>query len=780
MKLRTLIFLFLLVFGLTPLLVSVMFNLPLVLDRIELFYQKAYLQNLRADFRDLDQHLASRHEMIRLLAKLPEPGLILGEGEDGDQVDLARARYTTWINQILHEQIDLIQVLFLDTQGHERFWLERDPKTLQWHPSTRLPERPSDEVVEAGRALQLGGVLVSPIRINREGGATDPRRFMNLYLMSTIGSGDAPGKKLGSVLITIDVGGMAQSYRNTLWVTQDGSYLRPAEAGSHPGDAFRDFPGLEPIFAERKPSLWKSRDGSPLFWVPMFMTEATEHLWVGRPVDPSPIAAFRNALILRVLSIVLVVVLVLLLVARWVSVRLERFGQQLTEGVGRVLREDAPVEFTWQGPIELHALGRQLTTLAATHAEHVRALRIHADELERSYRYKSEFLANISHELRTPLNSILLLSKLLADGRSGLRPEQQEQARVIHEAGSDLLGMIDNILDISRIEAGSVELNPEWADVLLVVQEVMELVQPQFVDKGLSLRFRPEPDTPRRVCSDWDKVRQILKNFLSNAAKFTAQGGAIVETAPSRGPEGGLQIRVRDSGIGIPADKQGVIFEAFRQADGSTRRRYGGTGLGLTISRELAGRLGGHISLDSTEGQGSCFTLHLPLDLPGETRSAPSLPVSPPPQPTAQGRPGDLEPALAHQLAGNSVLVIEQSARHLMEIAPRLTALGLRVLAAVDAEEALETLREEAGCALVLVDTQMSGEDTYATIGAIRQEWPSGRLPILVMAPREEQPQQQRLVLAGADGLLSVPVDDAQLRLALNRYLPTTLSTANR
>ncbi len=779
MKLRTLIFLFLLVFGLTPLAVSVTFNLPLVLERIELFYQKAYLQNLRADFRDLDQHLASRHEMIRLLAKLPEPGLILGEGGDRDQIDLARARYTAWINQILREQVDLIQVLFLDGQGRERFWLERDPKTLQWHPSTRLPERPSDPVMEAGLGLQPGGVLVSPIRIDRERGASDPRRFMDLHLMSAIGTGEALGKTLGSVLLTIDVGGMAQSYRNTLWVTQDGSYLRPGEASSRQGEAFRDFPGLEPIFSERKPSLWKAPEGSPLFWVPLFMTESAEHLWVGRPVDPSPIAAFRNALILRVLSIVLAVVLILLAVARWVSVRLERFGQQLTEGVGRVLREDAPIEFAWKGPLELRALGHQLTTLAATHADHVRALRAHAEELERSYRYKSEFLANISHELRTPLNSILLLSKLLADGRSGLRPEQQEQARVIHEAGSDLRGMIDNILDISRIEAGGVELNLEWAEVLVVVQEVMELVQPQFADKGLSLRLVADPATPQRVRSDWDKVRQILKNFLSNAAKFTAQGGATLETAPSTDSAGGIEIRVRDSGIGIPADKQAVIFEAFRQADGSTRRRYGGTGLGLTISRELAHRLGGHISLESVEGQGSCFSLHLPLDHQAEGGAAEPVPASPPLPPLTGGHPGELGAAATQHVTDRCVLVIEQSARHLMEIAPRLAALGLRVLAAVDAEEALETLREEAQCALLLVDAQMPAEDACATISSVRQEWPAGRLPILAMVSRSGQTQQERLLRAGADGLLPMPLEEVQLRATLGHYLSPSLANAN-
>ncbi len=778
MKLRTLIFIFLLVFGLAPLVSSVLLNLPLVVERIELFYQKAYLQNLRADFRDLDQHLASRNELMRLLAKLPEPGLILGDGGDADQIDHARARYTAWINQILREQVDVTQLLFLDADNRERFWLERDPKTQRWHPTTTRPERPADDFLEAARRLQPGGVLVSPIHIHPESGAEDPRRFMNLYLMSAIGSGETPGRFLGSLLMAIDVGGMAQFYHNTLWVTQDGSYLRPGESDPLRAEAFVDFPGLQQIFSERKLSLWKGSQGNPLIWVPMFTTEKEEPLWVGRAVDPSPIAAFRNALILRVVTIVCVVTLILLLVARWVSLRLERFGQQLTEGVGRVLSEDAPMEFAWKGPEELRALGTQLTTLAQTHAEHVRALRTHAEELERSYRYKSEFLANISHELRTPLNSILLLSKLLADGRSGLRPEQQEQARVIHEAGSDLRDMIDNILDISRIEAGRVELNLEWAEVSQVVGEVIELLQPQFADKGLYLGFSPDPSAPPRVCTDWDKVRQILKNFLSNAAKFTAKGGARVEITPSGDPERGLSISVCDSGIGIPADKQGLIFEAFRQADGSTRRRYGGSGLGLTISRELAYRLGGVIELESAEGRGACFRLLLPIELRGERE-----PLEAATAPATQLEPRAVAPFAAPRrpqpqgLERHSVLVVEQDARLLMEITPRLEALGLRVLAAVDTEEAVETLREEPQCALVLVDAMLPEEEIRVIINMLRREWTPGQLPILVMAPDSEQTRHARLREMGAEGLLPVPIDDVHLREALGQYLPAVVTT---
>ena len=186
MKLRSLILLFLLVFGLTPLILAVMINLPLVLDRTALFYQKAYLQNLRADFRDLDQHLASRNEMIRLLAKLPEPGLILGEAGDENQTDLARARYTAWINQILGDQRDIIQILFLGPDGGERFWLTRDPKNGHWSPSAEPPQAPSGKFVDAGLRLQPGAVLVSRIRVDTGASSANPRQLMTLDLIGVI------------------------------------------------------------------------------------------------------------------------------------------------------------------------------------------------------------------------------------------------------------------------------------------------------------------------------------------------------------------------------------------------------------------------------------------------------------------------------------------------------------------------------------------------------------------------------------------------------------------
>jgi len=768
-KLRNQILFFLLVFGLTPLLLSVLINLPLVLDRTALFYQKAYLQNLRADFRDLDQHLASRQEMIRLLAKLPEPGLILGERGTNDQIDLARARYTGWINQVLSDQRDVIQILFIGEDGRERFWLKRNRRTLQWHPSTDPPARPNEHFLQAGLGLEPGAVMVSRIRIDPRGGAEDPRQLMTMNLISKLG-GATPARPMGVVVVTIDVGGLAEFYRDTLWVNHNGSYLRPGRPISDKPEGFEDFPGLKKIFSEGKLALWHGPHGEELLWVPMFLTEAGVPLWVGRPVDPSPIADFRNAVMLRVFSIILLLIFAVLIMAHRIAARAERYGQELTKGLGRVLRDGQPIRFAWHGPLEVQELGDQLTALAETHAEHLQAAREHTAELERSNRYKSEFLANVSHELRTPLNSILLLSKMLADRHSGLSVAQQRQAQVIHEAGSDLRTMIDNILDISRIEAGQVAVNLEWIDLRPLVEQLLELVSPLFVEKGLYLRLEAEPDAPGRIYSDREKVRQILKNFLSNSAKFTERGGVTIALARGESPQCPVALSVSDTGIGIPADKQEIIFDAFQQADGSTRRRYGGTGLGLSISRELAHLLGGRILVESSEGRGSRFTLTLPVSLDASHLDA-AMVVHEPERGPAPELESPSMPARTDRFPGHWVLLVERDVRSLVAETSLLESLGLRVQTAVDGDEAVETFREDGPCSFVLVGALSDQENTCDTIRAIRSAEPSGVPPIIVLDETAEPAREAAYREAGADRSLTKPIDPHQIEERLTNLL---------
>jgi signal transduction histidine kinase/CheY-like chemotaxis protein/CHASE3 domain sensor protein len=237
-----------------------------------------------------------------------------------------------------------------------------------------------------------------------------------------------------------------------------------------------------------------------------------------------------------------------------------------------------------------------------------------AEELELTTRYKSEFLANMSHELRTPLNSILLLSRLLAENdEKNLSGEQIEYAQVIQSSGNGLLSLIDEILDLSKIEAGKMDLEYVHVSIKEITDDIRALFAPIAKEKGLEFAVNIQKDVPPLIETDKMRLEQIIKNLISNALKFTSQGSVQVNVKLKEGDDRILCFAVRDTGIGVAPEKQQHIFEAFQQADGSTKRKYGGTGLGLSISRELIKLLGGEISLTSVVNEGSEFTLFIPI-----------------------------------------------------------------------------------------------------------------------------------------------------------------------
>ncbi|HTF95995.1 MAG TPA: response regulator [Cellvibrio sp.] len=253
-----------------------------------------------------------------------------------------------------------------------------------------------------------------------------------------------------------------------------------------------------------------------------------------------------------------------------------------------------------------------------------------ATDLQRASKYKSEFLANMSHELRTPLNSSMILAKLLAENSKGnLNQEQIQFANSIYSAGNDLLNLINDILDIAKVEAGKLELVPEQIPLRRLVDSLRLAFEPLVTQKQLRFNIRIQENTPKSIFTDPQRLEQIIKNLLSNAIKFTEQGEVGVHISSL--PDGNLAFAVSDTGIGIAKEQQSLIFAAFQQADGSISRRYGGTGLGLSISRDLASLLGGGIQVESTPGIGSTFTLILPLELPDvvseEVASPPLSPV---------------------------------------------------------------------------------------------------------------------------------------------------------
>ncbi|HTK50028.1 MAG TPA: HAMP domain-containing protein [Gemmatimonadaceae bacterium] len=261
------------------------------------------------------------------------------------------------------------------------------------------------------------------------------------------------------------------------------------------------------------------------------------------------------------------------------------------------------------------------------------ALEEKAEQLAVSSKYKSEFMANMSHELRTPLNSLLILARLLADNKEqNLTSKQVEFAQTIHSSGTDLLNLINEILDLSKVEAGKMEVNPAempLVDVKAFATRSFEQVAQQ---KGLTLTVEVQPEVPSTIFTDPQRLQQVLKNLLSNAFKFTEQGGVTLTVRKAdKGKRFAsrtldqadtvIAFAVSDTGIGVPKDKQQLIFEAFQQADGTTSRKFGGTGLGLTISRNIAQLLGGEIRVESTPGRGSTFTLFLPARYVGSEAS---------------------------------------------------------------------------------------------------------------------------------------------------------------
>lgn len=393
----------------------------------------------------------------------------------------------------------------------------------------------------------------------------------------------------------------------------------------------------------------------------------------------------------------------------------------------------------------------------------------HADELKNANRYKSEFLANMSHELRTPLNSLLILARLLVSNREGnLSASQVESTRVIHDSGRDLLSLINDILDLSKVEAGRMELVPER----MALDDLVISLERQFLhvaeDRGLRFEVAREHATPEALVSDWGKVEQILRNLLSNAFKFTSRGGIRVRVGrpaeaaaflnPNLNPTNCLAIAVTDSGIGIPADKRRQIFEAFRQVDGTTSRKYGGTGLGLTISRKLAALLGGELQVESELEQGSTFTLYLPWTCPAATGEVREVAL--------QDRQ---EPELPNFLAESRVvLVVDDDERNRFALRQILEAQVGQVLEASDGEQALALLRErDPPPDAVLMDIMMPVMDGYQATRAIRADERLRALPVIALTAHIMPGDREKCLAAGADHYLGKPVAPHELLTTL-------------
>jgi HAMP domain-containing protein/CheY-like chemotaxis protein/signal transduction histidine kinase len=413
-----------------------------------------------------------------------------------------------------------------------------------------------------------------------------------------------------------------------------------------------------------------------------------------------------------------------------------------------------------------------------------RALEEKATELSLTSKYKSEFLANMSHELRTPLNSILILGQQLTENPDGnLSAKQVEFARTIHGAGTDLLNLISDILDLSKIESGTVTVDAEEILTTSLLDTVGRPFRHEAENRQLSFTIDVDPNLGRSIVTDSKRLQQVLKNLLSNAFKFTAEGGVRLSVSAALGGWSAehpvlnhspavIAFEVSDTGIGIPLEKQKLIFEAFQQADAGTSRKYGGTGLGLAISRELASLLGGEIHLRSTPGQGSTFVLYLPLKYSGPTvaprvHTMTSYGAAPALQVAAQERaieqlPDDrlnLEP-------GDTILLIVEDDPHYARVLIDLARdKGFKVLVAARGAEALD-LAKQFQPAAVSLDVFLPDMLGWTVLNQLKHNPLTRHIPVQIITLDEDR---QHALARGAFSFVNKPTTTEGVSAALSQ-----------
>lgn len=467
---------------------------------------------------------------------------------------------------------------------------------------------------------------------------------------------------------------------------------------------------------------------------------------------------------------------------------LEEQSRSLLQSQSHLEEQQAELE---QSNVQLeertHELEAQKQALLVAQSQLVR----NSNELAATSRYKSEFLANMSHELRTPLNSSLILAKLLADNKDGtLTEEQVKYARAILSSNNDLLALINDILDLSRIEAGHVELADEVVVTDSVLQRLRETFEPMARQKGLALQIEADALAPSQLVVDSQRLQQILKNLLANAVKFTEHGKVSLHVRA--GGQGRIRFEVCDSGIGIAREQLQVIFEAFRQADGSTRRRYGGTGLGLSISRDLAERMGGSIQVDSEPGRGSCFILELPLQgapasnatdnsvAPVAAPAVAAVPAMPVPA-TAAVAPTTTVPSVAddrgrRQRAGRLILAVEDDATFAEALVALAHELDFDCVVAGTAEEAL-TLASELRPNGILLDIGLPDVSGLSVLERLKRNPDTRHIPVHVVSAMDRSQVAREL---GAIGFAIKPTTRERLVSAIEQLEQTSQRDVRR
>lgn len=451
---------------------------------------------------------------------------------------------------------------------------------------------------------------------------------------------------------------------------------------------------------------------------------------------------------------------------------LEEQGRALKESQSRLEQQQHELE---QINSELEEQTKQLSSQKDDLERAHISVQIKAQELEKASQYKSDFLANMSHELRTPLNSSLILAKLLADNPQGnLTPEQIKFAATIQSSGNDLLTLINDILDLSKIESGHMEVLPESVSIKRIAENIKFSFDQMAKEKGLKLIINIDANCPSNIHTDRLRLEQIIKNLLSNAIKFTQKGQVELNIHKSGSNE--INISVKDTGIGISEEQQRIVFDPFRQADGTTSRKYGGTGLGLSISRELARLLGGSITLSSALGEGSNFTIHIPMTYDAKNVQSPNYNDNTPSAHTTESSPaisGGVTPTKLSDRyeddrdhlskSRHSILVIEDDVAFSRIIYDLAHELNFDCLTAHTAEEGIIVAKQYLPNAIIL-DVALPDNSGLSVLDRLKRNPHTRHIPIHVVSAND---YAQTAMSLGAVGYMLKPIKREQLSDAL-------------